>query len=330
MANLEALWVARQLAPGRRRCSPRRRRTTPTRGSAACSGSRSSRSPATAAGAWTSRPSSGASSAGGVGTVVATIGTTATGSVDPLPEILALRDRHGFRLHADAAYGGYFGLADNLGADGAPGLRPARGGRLDRHRSAQARPPALRLRLRPLPRPVGRPLLQARLAVHVLQLGRAAPGRDQPRVLARRRGGRGALGDAAAAAARARRRVRGRPAPTGGRRRSRSTRRCRRTRASSRPFAPELDIVVWIPRAASVTAASRLLAPDLRRGRAPRPAPGARGAAGRVLRPRRRRHRARRGHDHVPALGPDEAGAPRLGRTAIWAILGAAGGRRRP
>jgi glutamate/tyrosine decarboxylase-like PLP-dependent enzyme len=51
---------------------------------------------------------------GGVGTVVATLGTTATGSVDPLPEILALRERHGFRLHADCAYGGYYTLASNL------------------------------------------------------------------------------------------------------------------------------------------------------------------------------------------------------------------------
>jgi glutamate/tyrosine decarboxylase-like PLP-dependent enzyme len=51
---------------------------------------------------------------GDVGTVVATIGTTATGSVDPLPEILALREQYGFRIHADAAYGGYFGLAANL------------------------------------------------------------------------------------------------------------------------------------------------------------------------------------------------------------------------
>lgn len=49
-----------------------------------------------------------------VGTVVATIGTTATGSVDPLPAILELQERYGFRLHADAAYGGYFILADNL------------------------------------------------------------------------------------------------------------------------------------------------------------------------------------------------------------------------
>jgi glutamate/tyrosine decarboxylase-like PLP-dependent enzyme len=51
---------------------------------------------------------------GDVGTVVATLGTTATGSVDPLPEILALRERHGFRLHADCAYGGYYTLASSL------------------------------------------------------------------------------------------------------------------------------------------------------------------------------------------------------------------------
>jgi glutamate/tyrosine decarboxylase-like PLP-dependent enzyme len=49
-----------------------------------------------------------------IGTVVATIGTTATGAVDPLPELLELRSRYGFRLHADAAYGGYFTLVDNL------------------------------------------------------------------------------------------------------------------------------------------------------------------------------------------------------------------------
>src|SRR5206468_12306060 len=51
---------------------------------------------------------------GDVGTVVATMGTTATGSVDPLSEILKLREKHGFRIHADAAYGGYFALTENL------------------------------------------------------------------------------------------------------------------------------------------------------------------------------------------------------------------------
>lgn len=54
---------------------------------------------------------------GDVGTVVVTMGTTATGSVDPLKGILELPRERGFRLHADAAYGGYFGLAENLTAD---------------------------------------------------------------------------------------------------------------------------------------------------------------------------------------------------------------------
>jgi glutamate/tyrosine decarboxylase-like PLP-dependent enzyme len=53
---------------------------------------------------------------GGVGTVVVTLGTTAVGSVDSLPRVLELQAKHGFRLHADAAYGGYFGLAGNLDA----------------------------------------------------------------------------------------------------------------------------------------------------------------------------------------------------------------------
>jgi glutamate/tyrosine decarboxylase-like PLP-dependent enzyme len=51
---------------------------------------------------------------GEIGTVVATMGTTATGAVDPLDGILALQQKHGFRIHVDAAYGGYFTLADNL------------------------------------------------------------------------------------------------------------------------------------------------------------------------------------------------------------------------
>ncbi|HSN17866.1 MAG TPA: aminotransferase class I/II-fold pyridoxal phosphate-dependent enzyme [Gammaproteobacteria bacterium] len=49
-----------------------------------------------------------------VATVVVTLGNTALGAVDPLHEVLKLRDRYGFRVHVDAAYGGYFTLVDNL------------------------------------------------------------------------------------------------------------------------------------------------------------------------------------------------------------------------
>ncbi len=54
---------------------------------------------------------------GSVSTVVATLGTTALGAVDPLHEILKLRERYGFRVHVDAAYGGYFTLVETLDAN---------------------------------------------------------------------------------------------------------------------------------------------------------------------------------------------------------------------
>ena len=50
---------------------------------------------------------------GDVGTVVVTLGTTAVGAVDPLPEILNLSRTYGFRVHVDAAYGGYFKLIED-------------------------------------------------------------------------------------------------------------------------------------------------------------------------------------------------------------------------
>jgi len=54
---------------------------------------------------------------GTIGTVVVTMGTTGIGSVDPLPEIIELQKKYHFRIHLDAAYGGYFRLADNLPAE---------------------------------------------------------------------------------------------------------------------------------------------------------------------------------------------------------------------
>lgn len=51
---------------------------------------------------------------GNIGTVVVTLGTTGVGSVDPLPEILALQQKYDFRIHIDSAYGGYYKLVDSL------------------------------------------------------------------------------------------------------------------------------------------------------------------------------------------------------------------------
>ena len=51
---------------------------------------------------------------GTVGTVVCTMGTTGLGSVDPLEEVISLQKKYNFRIHADAAYGGYFTLLENL------------------------------------------------------------------------------------------------------------------------------------------------------------------------------------------------------------------------
>jgi glutamate/tyrosine decarboxylase-like PLP-dependent enzyme len=60
---------------------------------------------------------------GRIGTVVATAGTTALGAIDPVHEVLAVARRHGVRVHVDAAYGGFFTLL--AGQDGPAGLDPA-------------------------------------------------------------------------------------------------------------------------------------------------------------------------------------------------------------
>ncbi|HEX8878898.1 MAG TPA: aminotransferase class I/II-fold pyridoxal phosphate-dependent enzyme [Candidatus Acidoferrum sp.] len=116
MANLEALWVAGQLHPGKKILASEQAHYTHRRISSVLQ--LPFESVATdQLGRMDSKALEKRLERGDVGTVVATMGTTATGSVDPLPMTLELSAKYGFRVHADAAYGGYFVLAQNLGRD---------------------------------------------------------------------------------------------------------------------------------------------------------------------------------------------------------------------
>ena len=255
MANLEALWVGRQLSPETVLASESAHYThgrisavlgVPFETVASDSRGRMD------VGALSRRLQQG-----GVSTVVATMGSTATGSIDPLPEILALRERHGFRLHADAAYGGYFGLADNLApeARGAfdrlgeadsividphkHGLQPygcgcvlfrdASVGRFYKHDSPYTYFSSTELHLGEISLECSRPGAAAAGLWATMRLLPLEPGGEFARGLARSR--------AAALALHA--------------------------RIESDPrflaaFEPELDIVVWLPRAESSTESSAL------------------------------------------------------------------------
>ncbi len=116
MANLEALWVAGCLHPGKRIVASAQAHYTHGRITEVL-GLPFVPVPVTRDGRMDMRALEEILHSEDVGTVVATTGTTGLGAVDPLPEILELREQFGFRVHADAAYGGYFGLASRLRDD---------------------------------------------------------------------------------------------------------------------------------------------------------------------------------------------------------------------
>jgi tyrosine decarboxylase/aspartate 1-decarboxylase len=113
-ANLEALWVAGLMAPGKQVVASEQAHYTHSRISGVLKLDFASVE-TDARGRMDVRALEASLRGGDVGTVVATLGTTALGAVDPLDEILELRARYGFRLHVDAAYGGYFRLVSTLG-----------------------------------------------------------------------------------------------------------------------------------------------------------------------------------------------------------------------
>jgi tyrosine decarboxylase / aspartate 1-decarboxylase len=113
-ANLEGLWIAGQLAPGKRILASDQAHYTHGRISGVL-GLPFTSVVADSEGRMDVEALESALREGDVGTVVVTLGTTATGAVDPLHKVLALRGKYKFRIHVDAAYGGYFTLASNLG-----------------------------------------------------------------------------------------------------------------------------------------------------------------------------------------------------------------------
>jgi tyrosine decarboxylase / aspartate 1-decarboxylase len=116
VANLEALWVSGQLHPGKRIVASSQAHYTHSRISGVL-GLRFSSIAVDGRGKMDLQRLEDELKQGDVGTVVATLGTTAIGSVDPLEEIMALREKYGFRLHVDAAYGGYFKLAPDISSE---------------------------------------------------------------------------------------------------------------------------------------------------------------------------------------------------------------------
>ena len=115
IANLEALWVGRRERPGTAIAVSADAHYTHTR-MAEVLGMDAVIVPTDAHGRMSLTALEETLGTHAIGTVVATLGTTGLGAVDPLDRIIPLARAHGARVHVDAAYGGFFRIiADRLG-----------------------------------------------------------------------------------------------------------------------------------------------------------------------------------------------------------------------
>ncbi|MBX2860728.1 MAG: aminotransferase class I/II-fold pyridoxal phosphate-dependent enzyme [Vampirovibrio sp.] len=107
MANLEALWVAKQLHPDRFIVFSEEAHYTHKR---MCDliGADYVQIPATYKGKMDLDALKPLLEDGQTGTVVATLGTTSLGALEPLEELVALKEKYKFRIHLDTAYGGFY------------------------------------------------------------------------------------------------------------------------------------------------------------------------------------------------------------------------------
>lgn len=109
VANLEALWVAREIHPDKRVVFSDQAHYTHRR---MCDliGLKYMEIPSDASGRMDIDSLRNALYSEEIGTIVATVGTTGLGAVDPVHSIVAIAEEFGCRVHADAAYGGFYTL----------------------------------------------------------------------------------------------------------------------------------------------------------------------------------------------------------------------------
>ncbi|GLZ28816.1 aspartate aminotransferase family protein [Lentzea sp. NBRC 105346] len=119
IANLEALFVARELHPGRGVAYSAEAHYTHSR-MCGVLGMRGYSVPADGRGRMDLDALEDLLRTGEVGTVVLTPGTTALGAIEPVHEALQLRERYGVRIHIDGAYGGFFTLLAGTELDPEP------------------------------------------------------------------------------------------------------------------------------------------------------------------------------------------------------------------
>src|SRR5262249_55522836 len=113
IANFEALWVSRELAPGKAIAASTQAHYTHSRLSAVL-GVPFRSVDVHARGPMAVAPLARALDAGLVRLVVVALGSPAAGTGERRPEVRPLREGRGFRLLVAAASGGYYTLAGNL------------------------------------------------------------------------------------------------------------------------------------------------------------------------------------------------------------------------
>lgn len=117
IANLEALWVAREIHPGKKIAYSADAHYTHSR-MCGVIGVEGVKIKVDAKGRMELNILEQELKSGLIGTVVATLGTTGLGALDPLPEIIALAKKYEARVHVDTAYGGFYRLIADDSADG--------------------------------------------------------------------------------------------------------------------------------------------------------------------------------------------------------------------